>query len=186
MAIGIALSLFQLWAAGVQPLGLFYQRPIHLGFILVLCFLIYPAFGRDKPRGALGWAIDGPLIVASVVVGAWLPINIDIIANQIFPRDIDVWIGVLTMLVVLEGARRAVRLAGLIAMHARMAQPIRVVKYDDAHMTDVIAQHRKIIATMSGTDTDAYVAATREHLPASAEAYRNLYSRRFGGVRAAG
>ena len=41
--VGIALSLFQLWAAGVQPLGLFYQRPIHLGFILVLCFLIYPA-----------------------------------------------------------------------------------------------------------------------------------------------
>ena len=25
--VGIALSLFQLWAAGVQPLGLFYQRP---------------------------------------------------------------------------------------------------------------------------------------------------------------
>ncbi len=110
MVLGIALSLFQLYAAGVQPLGLFYQRPIHLGFILVLCFLIYPAFGRDRPRGALGWAIDAPLIVASVVVGAWLPINIDTIANQIFPRDIDVWIGVLTMVVVLEGARRAVGL----------------------------------------------------------------------------
>ncbi len=108
--VGIALSLFQLWAAGVQPLGLFYQRPIHLGFILVLCFLIYPAFGRHRPRGALGWAIDGPLIVASIVVGAWLPVNIDIIANQIFPRDIDVWIGVLTTIVVLEGARRAVGL----------------------------------------------------------------------------
>jgi TRAP transporter 4TM/12TM fusion protein len=108
--VGIALSLFQLWAAGVQPLGLFYQRPIHLGFILVLCFLIYPAFGRHRPRGVLGWAIDGPLIVASIVVGAWLPVNIDIIANQIFPRDIDVWIGVLTMIVVLEGARRAVGL----------------------------------------------------------------------------
>jgi TRAP transporter 4TM/12TM fusion protein len=108
--VGIALSLFQLWAAGVQPLGLFYQRPIHLGFILVLCFLIYPAFGRHRPRGALGWAIDGPLIVASIVVGAWLPINIDTIANQVFPRDIDVWIGVLTILVVLEGARRAVGL----------------------------------------------------------------------------
>lgn len=108
--IGIALSLFQLYAAGVQPLGLFYQRPIHLGFVLVLCFLIYPAFGRHRPRGVLGWAIDGPLIAASIVVGAWLPINIDIIANQIFPRDIDVWIGVLTMFVVLEGARRAVGL----------------------------------------------------------------------------
>ncbi|MFN3143804.1 MAG: TRAP transporter permease [Paracoccaceae bacterium] len=108
--IGIALSLFQLWAAGLQPLGLFYQRPIHLGFILVLCFLIYPAFGRGRPRGALGWAIDGPLILAGVVAGAWVPVKIDIIANQVFPRQIDVWMGVLTILVVLEGARRAVGL----------------------------------------------------------------------------
>ena len=34
--VGVALSLFQLYAAGIQPLGLFFQRPIHLGFILVL------------------------------------------------------------------------------------------------------------------------------------------------------
>lgn len=108
--VGIALSLFQLYAAGVQPLGLFFQRPIHLGFILVLCFLIYPVFGRHRPRGVLGWAIDGTLIVCGVVVGAWVPVNIDIIANQVFPRDIDVWMGVLTMIVVLEGARRAVGL----------------------------------------------------------------------------
>ena len=60
--IGIALSLFQLYAAGVQPLGLFFQRPIHLGFVLVLCFLIYPAFGRHRKRDALGWAIDGCMI----------------------------------------------------------------------------------------------------------------------------
>jgi TRAP transporter 4TM/12TM fusion protein len=108
--IGIALSLFQLYAAGVQPLGLFFQRPIHLGFILVLCFLIYPVFGRSRPRGALGWAIDGTLIACGVLVGAWVPMNIDIIANQIFPRDIDVWVGILTIFVVLEGARRAVGL----------------------------------------------------------------------------
>ena len=108
--VGIALSLFQLYAAGVQPLGLFFQRPIHLGFILVLCFLIYPVFGRHRPRGPLGWAIDGTLIVCGVIVGAWVPVNIDIIANQVFPRDIDVWMGVLTILVVLEGARRAVGL----------------------------------------------------------------------------
>ena len=110
MVIGIALSLFQLWAAGVQPLGLFFQRPIHLGFVLVLCFLIYPAFGRDKPRGIFGWAIDAPLILAGIAAGAWVPLNIDIIANQIFPRQIDVWMGILTIVVVLEGARRAVGL----------------------------------------------------------------------------
>jgi DNA-binding GntR family transcriptional regulator len=79
------------------------------------------------------------------------------------------------------------RLASLIAMHARMAQPIRVVKYDDeGHMANVIAQHRTIIATMRGTDQDAYVAATRQHLPASAEAYRTLHARRFGSIRALG
>ena len=109
--IGIALSLFQLYAAGVQPLGLFFQRPIHLGFVLVLCFLIYPVFGRGRPRGALGWAIDGVLIATSLLAGAWLPINIDTIANQIFPRDIDVWVGVVTIIVTLEAARRAVGLS---------------------------------------------------------------------------
>jgi TRAP transporter 4TM/12TM fusion protein len=108
--IGVLLSLFQLYAAGVQPLGLFFQRPIHLGFILVLCFLIYPAFGPLRPRGPLGWAIDGALICAAVLVGGWLPMNIDTIANQIFPRQIDTWVGVLTIIVVLEAARRAVGL----------------------------------------------------------------------------
>ncbi len=106
--IGIALSLFQLWAAGVQPLGLFYQRPIHLGFILVLCFLIYPLGGAGKARGPVGYVVDGVLVLASVVVGAWVPMNIDTIANAIFPRDIDVAMGVLTALLVMEAARRAV------------------------------------------------------------------------------
>ena len=108
--IGIALSLFQLYAAGVQPLGLFFQLPIHLGFVLVLCFLIYPAFGRHKPRGGVGWIIDSALIIASIAAGAWVPLNIEVIANQVFPRNVDVFMGIVTMIVVLEAARRAVGL----------------------------------------------------------------------------
>jgi TRAP transporter 4TM/12TM fusion protein len=104
--VGIALSLFQLYAAGIQPLGLFFQRPIHLGFILVLCFLMMPLNGRH-PRG-WAWVVDGPLIVLGVLVGYWVPANIDIIANQIIPRQIDVVVGVVTTLVVLEAARRAI------------------------------------------------------------------------------
>ena len=107
--IGIALSLFQLYAAGIQPLGLFFQRPIHLGFILVLCFLIYPVTGT-KPRGPVGWAIDGTLILCGVLVGYWVPANIDAIANAIVPRDRDVTVGIVTTLVVLEAARRAIGL----------------------------------------------------------------------------
>ena len=107
--VGIALSLFQLYAAGIQPLGLFFQRPIHLGFILVLCFLMYPVTG-SRPRGALGWAIDGALIGCGILGGYWVPANIDAIANAIIPRSIDVTIGIITTLVVLEAARRAIGL----------------------------------------------------------------------------
>ena len=107
---GIALSLFQLYAAGVQPLGLFFQRPIHLGFILVLCFLVFPITGPNRPRGLFGWVVDGALIACGILVGAWLPLNIDIIANAIIPRQIDVAMGIVTTLVVLEAARRAVGL----------------------------------------------------------------------------
>ena len=109
-ATAIALSLFQLYAAGVQPLGLFFQRPIHLGFVLALCFMIYPLTGRARPRPWYAWLVDGLLIMAAVLVGCWLPFNIDTIANAIFPRRIDVIVGVVTSVVVLEAARRAVGL----------------------------------------------------------------------------
>ena len=73
------------------------------------------------------------------------------------------------------------RLAELIGKHARAAQPIRVVKYEDAaHMEQVVAQHFDIIAAMRGTSNEDLIAAVRAHLPASAEAYRTLYDRRFG------
>ena len=73
------------------------------------------------------------------------------------------------------------RLAELIGNHARAAQPIRVVKYDDAeHMKTIVAQHFAIIEAMRGTSGTALVDAVRAHLPASAEAYRVLYERRFG------
>lgn len=73
------------------------------------------------------------------------------------------------------------RLAELIGNHARAAQPIRVVKYEDeAHMEQVVSQHFDVIAALRGTSQDALVAAVRAHLPASAEAYRSLYKRRFG------
>lgn len=72
------------------------------------------------------------------------------------------------------------RLAQLIKNHARVAQPIRVVKYDDIiHMETIVQQHFDIIAAMGGQSNDLLVRAVRAHLPASAMAYRELYDRRF-------
>lgn len=72
------------------------------------------------------------------------------------------------------------RLAELIGNHARAAQPIRVVKYDDStHMERIVSQHFDIIEAMRGTSQEALVTAVRAHLPASAQAYREIYNRRF-------
>lgn len=75
------------------------------------------------------------------------------------------------------------RLAKMIGDHARMAQPIRVVKYDDAdHMQNIVRQHFAIIEAMTGTSHDALIAAVQAHLPASAEAYRSMFEKRRGLV----
>lgn len=77
------------------------------------------------------------------------------------------------------------RLIELIEEHARIVQPIRTVKYDDvSHMRVVVAQHFEIIEAMRGTNQLAYIEATRNHLPASAEAYRARYESRFGRKKA--
>ena len=74
-----------------------------------------------------------------------------------------------------------IRLVALIEEQARLAQTIRVVKYDDAvHMRGVVAQHFDIIDAMRGHSKSTYVQATRKHLPASADAFRLLYKKRFG------
>ena len=72
------------------------------------------------------------------------------------------------------------RLELLIEEHARIAQPIRVVKYDDiAHMNSVVEQHFEIVESMGSSDMDRYVDAVRQHLPASADAFRVMHERRF-------
>ncbi|MEZ5752168.1 MAG: GntR family transcriptional regulator [Paracoccaceae bacterium] len=74
-----------------------------------------------------------------------------------------------------------VPLIGLIEDYMRMVQPIRAIKYDDPqHMREVIAQHHRIIRAMQGTDSQSYIDAVREHLPASARAYREFHANRIG------
>jgi TRAP transporter 4TM/12TM fusion protein len=109
--VGIALSLFQLYAAGVEPLGLFYQRPIHLGFILVLVFLLYPIWGVERRRGVIGWLIDGGLIAAGALSGGYISWNInEIVMRAGFWTETDILMGIIATVTVLEASRRAIGL----------------------------------------------------------------------------
>ncbi|NLC21584.1 MAG: TRAP transporter permease, partial [Halomonadaceae bacterium] len=52
--VAVGLSLFQLYSAGIQPMGLFHQRGIHLMLIMMLAFLMFPVFGARRKRGIIG------------------------------------------------------------------------------------------------------------------------------------
>jgi TRAP transporter 4TM/12TM fusion protein len=127
-AVAVSLSLFQLYTAGIQPLGLFYQRPAHLAFVLVLAFLIFPVFGQTRPRGLLGWVIDGALLVAGFLSGFYIIWNLDaIIARAGWWTQMDIAVGIICTLAVLEASRRAVGLGmtiiGAIAIAYALAGP---------------------------------------------------------------
>lgn len=102
---GIALSLFQLYTAGVQTLNLFYQRGIHLTLILVLAYLLFPIAKRAWIR----WPLDGAFLAGSLLTGAYLVLNLDAIINRAgFWIQQDIIMGIVATLVVLEAARRVI------------------------------------------------------------------------------
>jgi len=102
---GIALSLFQLYTAGIQTLNLFYQRGIHLGLILMLAYLLFPIAKRAWIR----WPVDLAFLAASLGTTGYLVFNLDNLINrQGFWNQTDVWVSVLGTIVVLEAARRVI------------------------------------------------------------------------------
>ncbi len=102
---GIALSLFQLYTAGIQTLNLFYQRGIHLGLILMLAFLLFPIAKRAWIR----WPVDLAFLAASLGTTGYLVLQLnDLMNRQGFWNQTDVWVSVVGTIVVLEAARRVI------------------------------------------------------------------------------
>ncbi|MCH8467716.1 MAG: TRAP transporter permease [Roseinatronobacter sp.] len=127
-AVAVSLSLFQLYTAGIKPLGLFYQRPAHLAFVLVLAFLIFPVFVQTRPRGVLGWIIDSICLAAGFFSGFYIIWNLDaIIARAGWWTPMDITGGIICTLAVLEASRRAVGLGmtiiGAVAIAYALAGP---------------------------------------------------------------
>ncbi|WP_420793485.1 TRAP transporter permease [Roseinatronobacter alkalisoli] len=126
--VAIMLSLFQLYTAGIQPLGLFYQRTAHLGFVLFLAFLIFPVFGQTRARGALGWVIDAGFLTAAFISGFYIIWYLDdIIARAGWWTATDITVGIICIIAVLEASRRAVGLGmtiiGALAIIYALAGP---------------------------------------------------------------
>lgn len=107
--LAVLLCLFQLYTAGINPMGLFYQRPIHLGFILMLTFLMFPVFGPNRKLAPLGAVIDLAFFVAAIISGFYIVVYLDeIIARAGFWTRTDIFVGILATFTLLEASRRVV------------------------------------------------------------------------------
>ncbi|HBW37276.1 TRAP transporter permease [Desulfosporosinus sp. BICA1-9] len=104
--IAVSFSIFHLWVAGFGALEAIKLRSIHLTFVMVLIFLLYPA--RKKGLQSKPGIVDWFMVGLSVVVGLYM-----VFANEALAMrgglaiTQDYIMGALGILVVLEAGRRA-------------------------------------------------------------------------------
>ena len=123
MLLAVGLSLFQLFTAGVRPVGLFYQRGIHLALVEVLAFLLFASPGRrgSGAARARAWLVDALLMAAAVATALYLTLNLDAIVERAgTPSALDVAAGGVATVTLLEASRRAlgwpIALIGLVSI----------------------------------------------------------------------
>lgn len=101
--IAVAMSLFHLYAAyeivPTQPL-----RYIHVAFVLVLSFLLFPLAARFRNR--IQWFDLIPCVLAIAALGYALWGGDDFTDRAAVPERLDVVFGVILIVLVLEAARR--------------------------------------------------------------------------------
>lgn len=103
--VAVASSLFHFYTAGYRPLAVMEQRPIHIAFMLFLCFLIYPATSSQRDRAPT--PIDLLLALAGAATSYYVAYQYqDIAMRGGWATQTDIVVGTLFCLIVLEAARR--------------------------------------------------------------------------------
>ncbi len=108
-SIAILFSLFQLYtgAMGILPAQL--QRSIHLTFVLVLVYLLYPSSSKMR-KDSFHWA-DIALAVLGGACALYITFNYESLIHRAGDYiTLDLLVGGIAILLVLEGARRVVGL----------------------------------------------------------------------------
>jgi TRAP transporter 4TM/12TM fusion protein len=111
-AAAVVLSLFQLYTAGISPLTAMYQRSVHLVLIMVITFALNPPTKKaSRDRFDIYMAFDWFLILVAFLIGLYIWIEFDaIIERQGDWTRVDVFLGIVTIVLVMEATRRAIGL----------------------------------------------------------------------------
>ena len=110
-AVALAFSTYQLVVASFHPLSSLVTRSLHVGFLLAITFLLYPAFRstRSLSRISIG---DAVLAVVAFALGTyhWL-FEAELIQRSGDPSTADLVVGTALVVLVFEAARRLLGLA---------------------------------------------------------------------------
>lgn len=103
--VGVAMSIFHIYTAQFGVYSALVQRPVHLAFAFVLIFLLHPS--KKEGRGWWIHLLDGLFIVLSVLSLIHLIVTFkEIVLRGGAATQLDIWLGGLLILFVLEGTRR--------------------------------------------------------------------------------
>lgn len=103
--VAVSFSIFQVYTALMGALPPTQQRSAHIGFALVLIFLMYPMFKKDNSN-KIRW-YDVIFIAGSLVVVSYLFINFDTLLMRAGANTaMDMYISIVAVVIVFEATRR--------------------------------------------------------------------------------
>ena len=108
-AIGVVFSTYQVYTAAFAPLSSVVMRALHVAFLLLLTFVLFPTFARDQKRGAwVGWVFAA----MGVAIGLYQWVfEADLIQRSGDLTTLDMVVGVALIALVFEAARRILGVA---------------------------------------------------------------------------
>ncbi|WLI44299.1 TRAP transporter permease [Pseudomonas beijingensis] len=106
--VALLFSVFQIVTAAFSPVSSIVLRAVHVGFLLWVVFLSYPAYGKQRPWQPLAWVLS--LGGVATALYQWV-FEADLIQRSGDLTTADMIIGVVLMVLVFEAARRVMGIA---------------------------------------------------------------------------
>jgi TRAP transporter 4TM/12TM fusion protein len=110
MAGALTFSAFQLTTAAISPLSSQVTRSLHVAFLLLLAYLLYPV-ARRAPQRTIPW-YDWVLALGAFALGFYhWAFEADLIQRAGEPNTADLVVGTAVVVLLFEGARRVIGIA---------------------------------------------------------------------------
>ncbi|WP_434679204.1 TRAP transporter permease [Pseudomonas sp. R1-18] len=106
--VALLFSVFQIVTAAFSPVSSQVLRAVHVGFLLWVVFLSYPAYGTNRPYQSVAWLLS----LAGICTAAyqWY-FEADLILRSGDLSELDMVIGLVLIVLVFEAARRVMGIA---------------------------------------------------------------------------